>query len=147
MTLNVDFALNLFMSQINPKNFSTILHSLFNYHTLPVTSFNTFVKSSYFLQQTTLSKIYLYFFLFEKIQYLTKYRNKISTFSNFWTNAFVECNWKIIENCEKTQLWTELTSSKYFCRYWLSSIMTKNFYFNSFFFPVRDGYLLRKWCL
>ena len=48
MILNVDFALKLsnstplklfFMSQMNPKNFSTILHSQFNYYIVPVTPF------------------------------------------------------------------------------------------------------------
>ena len=49
MILKIDFALNLsnytslkrFIShsQMNPKKFSIILHSQFNYHTLPVTPF------------------------------------------------------------------------------------------------------------
>ena len=51
MILNVDLALKLstnylyivetfYMSQINPKNASTILHAQFNHRTLPVTPFN-----------------------------------------------------------------------------------------------------------
>ena len=48
MILNVDFALKLsnytsvkriYMSQMNPKKISAILHSQFNYHILPVTHF------------------------------------------------------------------------------------------------------------
>ena len=48
MILKVDFALKLIIihHQMNPKKFPTILHSQFNYHTLPVTTFNSFHLSA-----------------------------------------------------------------------------------------------------
>ena len=38
-TLYLYIIKTLYMSQMNPKNSSTILHSQFNYYTLPVTPF------------------------------------------------------------------------------------------------------------
>ena len=73
MILNVDFALKFrnyshiikpfYMSQMNPKKFSTILYSQFNSYTLPVTSFNTYkqlhVKISFLIFINDLLMLYL----------------------------------------------------------------------------------------